>query len=129
LLAKPTPHNVNHGNDRFSMFNKKRDICRAQIFEALGGLLQFGIEAANAEPAQGCFHPVDNPGLLSDETAPSCAVAGTGSPAAPAAFACAADLNGGGRQEVIVGYPTNGGAATYRAVIISANGKITQLNY
>jgi hypothetical protein len=61
--------------------------------------------------------------------APSCAVAGTGSPAAPAAFACAADLNGGGRQEVIVGYPTNGGAATYRAVIISENGKITQLNY
>src|ERR1700751_3806737 len=26
LLAKPTPHNVNHDNDRFSMFNKKRDI-------------------------------------------------------------------------------------------------------
>jgi hypothetical protein len=28
LLAKPTPHNVNHDNDRFSMFNKKRDITR-----------------------------------------------------------------------------------------------------
>jgi hypothetical protein len=27
LLAKPTPLNVNHGNDRFSMFNKKRDIA------------------------------------------------------------------------------------------------------
>jgi hypothetical protein len=27
LLAKPTPHNVNHHNDRFSMFNKKRDIA------------------------------------------------------------------------------------------------------
>ena len=27
LLAKPTPHNVNHDNDRFSMFNKKRDIA------------------------------------------------------------------------------------------------------
>ena len=26
MLAKPTPHNVNHDNDRFSMFNKKRDI-------------------------------------------------------------------------------------------------------
>jgi hypothetical protein len=26
LIAKPTPHNVNHDNDRFSMFNKKRDI-------------------------------------------------------------------------------------------------------
>ena len=26
LLAKLTPHNVNHDNDRFSMFNKKRDI-------------------------------------------------------------------------------------------------------
>src|SRR5215475_12893157 len=41
---------------------------RAQIFEALGSLLQFGIEAADAEPAQRCFHPVDNPSLLSDET-------------------------------------------------------------
>ena len=29
LLAKPTPLNVNHGNDRFSMFNKKRDIPSA----------------------------------------------------------------------------------------------------
>ena len=26
MLAKPKPHNVNHGNDRFSMFNKERDI-------------------------------------------------------------------------------------------------------
>jgi hypothetical protein len=26
LLAKPTPRNVNHDNDRFSMFNKERDI-------------------------------------------------------------------------------------------------------
>ena len=26
LLAKPTPRNVNHGNDRFPMFNKQRDI-------------------------------------------------------------------------------------------------------
>ena len=24
--CKPTPLNVNHDNDRFSMFNKKRDI-------------------------------------------------------------------------------------------------------
>src|SRR5258708_26299854 len=43
---------------------------RAQIFEALGGLLQFGIEAADAEPAQRCFHPGDDPSLLSDETLP-----------------------------------------------------------
>jgi hypothetical protein len=27
LLAKPTPLNVNYLNDRFSMFNKKRDIA------------------------------------------------------------------------------------------------------
>src|SRR6266436_5425466 len=40
---------------------------RAQIFEALGGLLHFGIEAADAEPAQCCFHPVDNSSLLSDK--------------------------------------------------------------
>jgi hypothetical protein len=26
LLAKPPPRNVNHGNDRFAMFNKDRDI-------------------------------------------------------------------------------------------------------
>ena len=32
LLAKPTPHNVNHDNDRFSMFNKKRDIPGQQRF-------------------------------------------------------------------------------------------------
>src|SRR5260370_30441744 len=41
---------------------------RAQIFKAAGGLLQLGIEAADAEPDQGCFHSVDNPSLLSDET-------------------------------------------------------------
>src|ERR1700739_1687416 len=41
---------------------------RTQIFEALGGLLHFGIEAADAEPAQRCFHPVDDPSLLSDKT-------------------------------------------------------------
>jgi hypothetical protein len=41
---------------------------RAQIFKARGGLLQLGIEAADAEPAQRCFHSVDNPSLLSDET-------------------------------------------------------------
>jgi hypothetical protein len=48
------------GRDRFAL-------GRAQIFEALGGLLQFGIEAADAEPAQGCFHSVDNTSLLSDQ--------------------------------------------------------------
>jgi hypothetical protein len=31
LLAKPTPHNVNHDNDRFSMFNKKRDITGSTL--------------------------------------------------------------------------------------------------
>ena len=40
---------------------------RAQIFKAPGGLLQLGIEAADAQPDQRCFHSVDNPGLLSDE--------------------------------------------------------------
>src|SRR6202048_5080224 len=40
---------------------------RAQIFKSPGGLLQLGIEAADAEPDQGCFHSVDNPSLLSDE--------------------------------------------------------------
>jgi hypothetical protein len=29
LLARPTPRNVNHDNDRFSMFNKERDIPRS----------------------------------------------------------------------------------------------------
>jgi hypothetical protein len=32
-----------------------------------GGLLQLGIEAADAQPDQRCFHSVDNPSLLSDE--------------------------------------------------------------
>jgi hypothetical protein len=32
LLAKPTPRNVNHDNDRFSMFNKKRDIPGLSLF-------------------------------------------------------------------------------------------------
>jgi hypothetical protein len=41
---------------------------RAQMLEALGGLLQFRIEAADAEPAQRCFHPVDNPSSLCGET-------------------------------------------------------------
>src|SRR5216684_2935180 len=40
---------------------------RAQIFKAPGGLLQLGIEAADAQPDQRCFHSVDNPSLLSDE--------------------------------------------------------------
>src|ERR1700676_2319038 len=40
----------------------------AQIFKSPGGLLQLGIEAADAESDQGCFHSVDNPSLLSDET-------------------------------------------------------------
>src|SRR5450631_2182662 len=40
----------------------------AQAFKALDSLLQLGIEAADAEPDQRCFHSVDNPSLLSDET-------------------------------------------------------------
>jgi hypothetical protein len=36
LLAKPTPHNVNHDNDRFSMFNKKRDIPRRHFAATFG---------------------------------------------------------------------------------------------
>ena len=40
---------------------------RAQSFEAFGGLLQLGIEAADAEPDQRGLHPVDDPALLSDE--------------------------------------------------------------
>jgi hypothetical protein len=31
LFAKPTPRNVNHDNDRFSMFNKERDIPRVLV--------------------------------------------------------------------------------------------------
>ena len=36
LLAKLTPHNVNHDNDRFSMFNKKRDIAGMKRWVGLG---------------------------------------------------------------------------------------------
>jgi hypothetical protein len=38
LLAKPTPLNVNHDNDRFSMFNKQRDItvAEAALAHAIG---------------------------------------------------------------------------------------------
>src|SRR6202040_2473257 len=39
----------------------------AQAVKAFGGLLQLGIEAADAQPDQRCFHSVDNPSLLSDE--------------------------------------------------------------
>ena len=40
---------------------------RAQAFKAFGRFLQLGIEAADAEPGQCCFHSVDDPTLLSDE--------------------------------------------------------------
>jgi hypothetical protein len=40
LLAKSTPHNVNHDNDRFSMFNKKRDIARSAAGTDASSLLQ-----------------------------------------------------------------------------------------
>jgi hypothetical protein len=35
----------------------------AQAVKAFGGLLQLGIEAADAEPDQRCFHSVDDPTL------------------------------------------------------------------
>jgi hypothetical protein len=44
LLAKPTPDNVNHDNDRFSMFNKKRDIHMQMWF----GVMMLGLP--NASP-------------------------------------------------------------------------------
>jgi len=40
---------------------------RAQIFKAPGAFFSLGIEAADAQPDQRCFHSVDNPSLLSDE--------------------------------------------------------------
>ena len=48
--------------------NVEQAFGRAQIFKAPGGLLQLGIEAADAQPDQRCFHSVDNPSLLSDQT-------------------------------------------------------------
>src|SRR6267154_4307875 len=39
----------------------------AQAVKAFDGLLQLGIEAADAEPNQRCFHSVDDPTLLSDK--------------------------------------------------------------
>src|SRR6185437_8632814 len=39
----------------------------AQAVKAFGGLLQLGIEAADAQPDQRCFHSVDDPTLLSDK--------------------------------------------------------------
>src|ERR1700730_3611207 len=40
---------------------------RAQAFKAFGSLLQLGIESADAEPDQRCFHSIDDPILLSDK--------------------------------------------------------------
>ena len=40
LLAKPTPLNVNHGNDRFSMFNKKRDIANCCPFRVIPAVVK-----------------------------------------------------------------------------------------
>ena len=45
LLAKPTPHNVNHDNDRFSMFNKKRDITN-NVVRTASELVRMNEEAA-----------------------------------------------------------------------------------
>ncbi|WP_247487963.1 hypothetical protein, partial [Bradyrhizobium sp. 17] len=39
----------------------------AQAVKAFGSFLQLGIEAADAEPDQRCFHSVDDPTLFSDE--------------------------------------------------------------
>jgi hypothetical protein len=54
--------------------------------------------------------------------APSCSV-GNGT------FACAADLTGGGRQEVVVGTAPAAPGTAYRGVIISGTGTITPLTY
>ena len=41
LLAKPPPRNVNHGNDRFSKFNKERDISvKMLVGKAVAGDLR-----------------------------------------------------------------------------------------
>ena len=40
---------------------------RAQTLQALGGLLQLGIEVADAKPRQGRFHAVDDATLLANE--------------------------------------------------------------
>ena len=40
---------------------------RAQTCKEFGGFLQFGIEAADAQPDQRCFDSVDDPTLLSDQ--------------------------------------------------------------
>src|SRR6516165_5377293 len=40
---------------------------RAQAVKTFGGLLQLGIESADAEPGQRRLHSVDDPTLLSDE--------------------------------------------------------------
>jgi hypothetical protein len=39
----------------------------AQAVKTFGGFLQLGIEAADAESYQSCFHSVDDPTLLSDK--------------------------------------------------------------
>jgi hypothetical protein len=59
LLAKPTPLNVNHDNDRFSMFNKKLDIAtQVNVLNAankvLRSLLASRSEAGAAEKATLC---------------------------------------------------------------------------
>jgi hypothetical protein len=56
--------------------------------------------------------------------APHCSVAPTNGPSGGAMFACAADLSGGGRQEIIVGF----GPSVARCVMISGTGPITALN-
>jgi hypothetical protein len=40
---------------------------RAQIFEAIGRLLEHGIEVADGEPRQGRLHAVDNAALFANE--------------------------------------------------------------
>jgi len=35
LFAKPTPLNINLGSDRFSMFNKERDISQLKLAVAM----------------------------------------------------------------------------------------------
>ena len=42
LLAKPTPRNVNQGNDRFAMFNKERDIPLENLIRDCWAKVEWG---------------------------------------------------------------------------------------
>ena len=51
LLAKPTPRNLILGTDRFSMFNKRRDLARLRTFvfdKAISAAVELYIQAYDA---------------------------------------------------------------------------------